>query len=250
MQFDTTINRWHTASNTGRINGMQPLLASTCTSTTRRATWRAQPVEVLRRRRHASTSKPSSPRSRSCSPRRRSSSATPTTRPRRSPRTRRKFRQLGLGYANLGALLMAQGMPYDSDDGRAWAAAITALDDRSRLRHQRPDRGAHGSVRRLHRERASRCSTCCACTAPRSAKIDEEHRAAGAARAPRSGVGRGGRARRDVRRAQLAGDGARSDRLSRRRDARPDRARPGSPAVARRPDGHAVAGPRHRRADR
>ncbi|MEX1006320.1 MAG: vitamin B12-dependent ribonucleotide reductase [Acidimicrobiia bacterium] len=39
----------------------------------------------------------------------------------------RKFRQLGLGYANLGALLMAQGMPYDSDDGRAWASAITAL---------------------------------------------------------------------------------------------------------------------------
>ncbi|GIU90993.1 MAG: hypothetical protein KatS3mg010_2092 [Acidimicrobiia bacterium] len=39
----------------------------------------------------------------------------------------RKFRQLGLGYANLGALLMAQGMPYDSDAGRAWAAALTAL---------------------------------------------------------------------------------------------------------------------------
>ena len=39
----------------------------------------------------------------------------------------RKFRQLGLGYANLGALLMAQGLPYDSDGGRAWAAAITAL---------------------------------------------------------------------------------------------------------------------------
>ncbi len=39
----------------------------------------------------------------------------------------RKFRQLGLGYANLGALLMAQGMPYDSDEGRAWASAITAL---------------------------------------------------------------------------------------------------------------------------
>ena len=39
----------------------------------------------------------------------------------------RKFRQLGLGYANLGALLMAQGMPYDSDGGRAWAAALTAL---------------------------------------------------------------------------------------------------------------------------
>ncbi|HVQ23300.1 MAG TPA: vitamin B12-dependent ribonucleotide reductase, partial [Candidatus Saccharimonadia bacterium] len=41
--------------------------------------------------------------------------------------TSRAFRQLGLGYANLGALLMAQGLPYDSDGGRAWAAAITAL---------------------------------------------------------------------------------------------------------------------------
>jgi len=38
----------------------------------------------------------------------------------------RKFRQLGLGYANLGALLMASGLAYDSDEGRAWAAAITA----------------------------------------------------------------------------------------------------------------------------
>ncbi|MEX2032909.1 MAG: ribonucleoside-diphosphate reductase, partial [Dehalococcoidia bacterium] len=37
------------------------------------------------------------------------------------------FRQLGLGYANLGALLMAEGLPYDSDEGRAFAAAITAL---------------------------------------------------------------------------------------------------------------------------
>ena len=41
--------------------------------------------------------------------------------------TSRKFRQLGLGFANLGALLMAQGMPYDSDEGRAWAGALTAL---------------------------------------------------------------------------------------------------------------------------
>ena len=35
--------------------------------------------------------------------------------------TSREFRQLGLGYANLGALLMALGLPYDSDEGRAWA---------------------------------------------------------------------------------------------------------------------------------
>jgi ribonucleoside-diphosphate reductase alpha chain len=41
--------------------------------------------------------------------------------------TSRAFRQLGLGYANLGALLMARGLPYDSPEGRAWAGAITSL---------------------------------------------------------------------------------------------------------------------------
>src|SRR3990167_9292123 len=39
----------------------------------------------------------------------------------------RAYRELGLGYANLGAMLMAQGLPYDSDEGRAQAAAITAI---------------------------------------------------------------------------------------------------------------------------
>ncbi|MHC4953423.1 MAG: vitamin B12-dependent ribonucleotide reductase [Planctomycetota bacterium] len=39
----------------------------------------------------------------------------------------RRYRPLGLGYANLGALLMASALPYDSDEGRSWAAAITAL---------------------------------------------------------------------------------------------------------------------------
>ena len=37
------------------------------------------------------------------------------------------FRPLGLGYANLGALLMWMGIPYDSDHGRDWAAALTAI---------------------------------------------------------------------------------------------------------------------------
>ncbi len=41
--------------------------------------------------------------------------------------TTRALRQLGLGYANLGALIMALGLPYDSDEGREWAAAITSL---------------------------------------------------------------------------------------------------------------------------
>jgi ribonucleoside-diphosphate reductase alpha chain len=42
-------------------------------------------------------------------------------------KTARAYRELGIGYANLGALLMAQGLPYDSEEGRAQAAAITAL---------------------------------------------------------------------------------------------------------------------------
>lgn len=41
--------------------------------------------------------------------------------------TTRAFRQLGIGYANLGAMLMSMGLPYDSDAGRAMAAAITSL---------------------------------------------------------------------------------------------------------------------------
>ena len=41
--------------------------------------------------------------------------------------TTQKYRQLGIGYANLGALLMATGLPYDSDGGRALAGAITSL---------------------------------------------------------------------------------------------------------------------------
>ena len=46
---------------------------------------------------------------------------------RRITRNSYDFRPLGLGYANLGALLMARGLPYDSDAGRAYAAAVTAL---------------------------------------------------------------------------------------------------------------------------
>jgi ribonucleoside-diphosphate reductase alpha chain len=42
-------------------------------------------------------------------------------------RNAKAYRQLGLGYTNLGSLLMARGLPYDSDEGRAYAAAITSL---------------------------------------------------------------------------------------------------------------------------
>src|SRR5262249_38735303 len=79
----------------------------------------------------------------------------------------RAFRQLGLGYANLGAYLMADGVPYDSDAGRGTAAAITALmTGRGYLGSARiaaamgpydrydENRDAHNAVMRMHRDAA------------------------------------------------------------------------------------------------
>ncbi len=100
----------------------------------------------------------------------------------------RQFRQLGLGYANLGALLMSQGLPYDSDGGRAWAGALTALMTGHAYATSARTAGRMGpfagyaenadamlNVLRMHRAEA--------------AKIDEELRARRAASAPRSGRG-------------------------------------------------------------
>jgi ribonucleoside-diphosphate reductase alpha chain len=77
----------------------------------------------------------------------------------------RAFRQLGMGYANLGAYLMANGMPYDSESGRATAAAITALmTGRAYLQSAKvaaaigpyeryaENREAHNAVMRMHRD--------------------------------------------------------------------------------------------------
>ena len=75
---------------------------------------------------------------------------------RRSSATRSAYRQLGLGYANLGALLMARGLPYDSDEGRAYAAAITALMTGRAYRKSAEIAVAHGPVRRLPAERGRR----------------------------------------------------------------------------------------------
>ena len=59
------------------------------------------------------------------------------------------FRTLGLGFANLGALIMSYGLGYDSDEGRALAGAITGHHDRARLRAERPDGAAHGTIPRI-----------------------------------------------------------------------------------------------------
>lgn len=126
MQFDTTINRWHTAPNAGRINGSNPcseymhLDDSACNLAsinllkylnedgsfdteafkhTADLMFTAQEILV-------------------------GYSEYPT---KNITKNAKAYRELGLGYANLGALLMAQGLPYDSDEGRAQAAAITAL---------------------------------------------------------------------------------------------------------------------------
>src|SRR5215813_11432321 len=126
VQYDTTINSWHTLPNTGRINASNPCseymsiddsacnLASLNLMKFRRedgefdveAFEHAVDVVFLAQEILAGNS----------------SYPTPEI-----ERNAKAYRQLGLGYANLGALLMARGLPYDSDEGRAYAAAITAL---------------------------------------------------------------------------------------------------------------------------
>ncbi|MGH7815719.1 MAG: vitamin B12-dependent ribonucleotide reductase [Candidatus Binataceae bacterium] len=126
MQFDTTINGWHTCPNTGRINASNPcseymhLDNSACNLASinlmkfldERGEFNVRAfrhaVDVLIAAQDIIVDNSSYP--------------TPEIAGNASA-----FRELGLGYANLGALLMALGMPYDSDQGRAYAAAITAL---------------------------------------------------------------------------------------------------------------------------
>jgi ribonucleoside-diphosphate reductase alpha chain len=126
MQFDTTINKWHTAPNTGRINASNPcseymhidnsacnlasinLLKYLDDDGTFDVGGYEHTVEVMFTAQEILVGNADYPTE-------------------RIAENSRKFRQLGLGYANLGALLMAQGMPYDSPAGRAWAAALTAL---------------------------------------------------------------------------------------------------------------------------
>jgi ribonucleoside-diphosphate reductase alpha chain len=126
IQYDTTINQWHTLPNTGRINASNPCSEymsiddSACNlSSINLLKFRREDgefdveqfehtVDVMFLAQEILVGYSSYP--------------TPEI-----ERNAKAFRQLGLGYANLGALLMARGLPYDSDDGRAYAAAITAL---------------------------------------------------------------------------------------------------------------------------
>jgi ribonucleoside-diphosphate reductase alpha chain len=126
LQYDTTINRWHTAPNTGRINGSNPcseyvhLDNSACNlASMNLLTFLDDQDEFDVDGFKAAVSVVFTGQEIMVG-----NADYPTE---RIGDTTRAFRQLGIGYANLGALLMAQGLPYDSDGGRAWAAAITAL---------------------------------------------------------------------------------------------------------------------------
>jgi ribonucleoside-diphosphate reductase alpha chain len=126
LQFDTTINKWHTAHATGRINGSNPCSEymhidnSACNLSSLNLlkflddndrfdveAYR-HAIEVMFTAQEILVGRADYPTE-------------------MIGENSRKFRQLGLGYANLGALLMALGMAYDSDGGRAWAAGLTSL---------------------------------------------------------------------------------------------------------------------------
>jgi ribonucleoside-diphosphate reductase alpha chain len=126
VQYDTTINKWHTLPNTSRINASNPCseymsiddsacnLASLNLMKFRREDGELDveavehAVDVVFLAQEIAVGYSSYP--------------TPEI-----EQNAKAYRQLGLGYANLGALLMSRGLPYDSDEGRAYAAAITAL---------------------------------------------------------------------------------------------------------------------------
>ncbi|MDH3725611.1 MAG: vitamin B12-dependent ribonucleotide reductase, partial [Thermoleophilia bacterium] len=126
MQYDTTIQHWHTSPNAGRINGSNPcseymhLDDSACNlASINLMKFVGEDGEFLVDDfRHAVDVMILAMEI----------AVTPASYPiKRIGDTARAYRQLGLGYANVGALLMNRGIPYDSDEGRAMAASITAL---------------------------------------------------------------------------------------------------------------------------
>jgi ribonucleoside-diphosphate reductase alpha chain len=127
IQYDTTINDWHPCINTARINASNPCseymflddsacnLASLNLRKFQRADSGGFDIEAFRRACQTTITAMEIIVD---------SSSYPT--PRIAENSYR-FRPLGLGFANLGALLMSRSLPYDSEPGRAYAAAITAL---------------------------------------------------------------------------------------------------------------------------
>jgi len=126
MQYDSIINKWHTCKKSGRINASNPCseymflddsacnLASINLMRFRTEDGKFDVEKFKKTVRTFSIAMDLAV----------DGSSYPTE---RITRNSRDFRPLGLGYANLGALLMSMGLAYDSDEGRAVAAAITAI---------------------------------------------------------------------------------------------------------------------------
>jgi ribonucleoside-diphosphate reductase alpha chain len=152
VQYDTTINEWHTSPNSGRINASNPCseymhvddsacnLASLNLMKFRRpdGTFDVETfehaVDVMILAQEIIVSPSSYPTE-------------------EIARNARAFRQLGLGYANLGALLMANGVAYDSDEGRALCGAVTALMTGRAYRTSAEVAGAIGPYERYEENR-------------------------------------------------------------------------------------------------
>ncbi len=124
MQFDTTVNRWHTCKNTARINASNPcseymfLDDSACNLASLNLMKFLNGQFDVEAFRHAVDTLIAAQEIIV------DNASYPTE---RIARNSHDYRPLGLGYANLGALLMACGLPYDSDEGRAVAGAISAI---------------------------------------------------------------------------------------------------------------------------
>jgi len=126
IQFDTTINTWHTCPNTARINASNPcseymfLDDSACNlaSLNLMAFRRPNGEFDIDSFKHAVAVTIAAMEIWV------DNASYPTE---KIGRNSHEYRPLGLGYANLGALLLSRGLPYDSEEGRAYAAAVTAL---------------------------------------------------------------------------------------------------------------------------
>jgi ribonucleoside-diphosphate reductase alpha chain len=126
MQFDTTVNDWHTCPNTDRINASNPcseymfLDDSACNLASINLMKFVKEDGELDVAAFKAACRTLITAQEIIVP----NSSYPT---KAIERNSHDYRPLGLGYANLGALLMSRGLPYDSDEGRAYAAAITAV---------------------------------------------------------------------------------------------------------------------------
>ncbi|HKH74243.1 MAG TPA: vitamin B12-dependent ribonucleotide reductase [Vicinamibacterales bacterium] len=126
MQFDTTVNEWHTCPSTDRINASNPcseymfLDDSACNLASINLMKFVKDDGELDVAGFKAACRTLITAQEIIVP----NSSYPT---KAIEKNSHEYRPLGLGYANLGALLMSRGLPYDSDEGRAYAAAITAV---------------------------------------------------------------------------------------------------------------------------